>query len=366
MTAEQQALRMSVRGVLSRHTADRSIADVTESSAGDDAELWQVLCGQIGVAGLAVPERFGGLGAGLGEVHVVLDELGRTLTPTPMLGCAVLAGQAVLHAEDEAACRRILPDLVSGELLAALAWTDQHGDWDPHRPAYSATKAGRLTGEAHYVLDVHLADVLLVAAGTSEGVRLFEVDPRGAGVRRRPVTTVDLTRRLGVVVLDQALGRQLGGVNPLERVRDIACVALSAEQVGAAARALELTVAHALTRVQFGRPIGGFQAIAHRLADLHVVVESARSLSYAAVSSLDSDAPEAHLLAAGAAVHCAEALEQVTAEMIQLHGGIGITWEHDAHRYFKRAHGAAHLFGHPRAHLARLAEAVVDAEVSNA
>ncbi|NYT93371.1 acyl-CoA dehydrogenase family protein [Salinispora sp. H7-4] len=362
MTAEQEALRMSVRGVLSRHTADRSIAERTESTAGDDAELWQVLCGQIGVAGLAVPERFGGLGAGLGEAHVVLDELGRTLTPAPMLGCAVLAGQALLHSGDEAACRRILPDLVGGERLAALAWTDQHGDWDPHRPAFTATKGGRLTGEAHYVLDAPLADVLLVAASTPAGVRLFEVDPHAVGVRRRPVTTVDLTRRLGVVMLDGASGHQLGEVNPLERVRDIACVALSAEQVGAATRAVELTVAYALSRVQFGRLIGAFQAIAHRLADLHVVVESARSLSYAAVSSLDSDAPDAHLLAAGAAVHCAEALEQAAAQMIQLHGGIGITWEHDAHRYFKRAHGAAHLFGHPRAHLARLAEAVIGAQ----
>lgn len=359
MTAEQEALRMSVRGVLSRHTADRSTTERTESTAGDDTELWQALCGQIGVAGLAVPERFGGLGAGLGEAHVVLDELGRTLAPAPMLGCAVLAGQALLHSGDEAACRRILPELVGGERLAALAWTDQQGDWDPHRPAFTATNGGRLTGEAHYVLDAPLADVLLVAASTPAGVRLFEVDPHAVGVRRRPVTTVDLTRRLGVVVLDGAPGRQLGEVNPLERVRDIACVALSAEQVGAATQAVELTVAYALSRVQFGRPIGAFQAIAHRLADLHVVVESARSLSYAAVSSLDSDAPDAHLLAAGAAVHCAEALEQAAAQMIQLHGGIGITWEHDAHRYFKRAHGAAHLFGHPRAHLARLAEAVI-------
>ncbi|MDM4719412.1 acyl-CoA dehydrogenase family protein [Micromonospora sp. WMMA1363] len=359
MTAEQEALRMAVRGVLARHASGRSVAETTESTAGDDTELWRVLCGQIGVAGLAVPERFGGLGAGLVETHVVLDELGRTLTPSPMLGCAVLAGQALLRTGDESACRRILPDLVTGRRLAALAWTDHHGDWDPHRPAYSVTEGGRLTGEAHHVLDAHLADVLVVAAGTPAGTRLFEVDPRGAGVRRHLVTTMDLTRRLAVVTLDGAPGHRLGDTNPLEWVRDVACVALSAEQVGAAARALELTVAHALTRVQFGRPIGGFQALAHRLADLRVVVDSARSLSYAAASSLDADAPDADLLAAGAAVYCAEALEQAAAEMIQLHGGIGITWEHDAHRYFKRAHGAAHLFGHARAHVARLAETVV-------
>lgn len=359
MTPEQQALRMSVRGVLARHASGRSIAELTETTADDDTELWRMLCGQIGVAGLAVPERFGGLGAGLVETHVVLDELGRNLTPSPMLGCAVLAGQALLRTEDESACRRVLPDLVAGRRLAALGWTDHHGDWDPHRPAYAATEDGRLTGEAHYVLDAHRADILLVAAGTPEGTRLFEVDARHAGVHRRLVTTMDLTRRLGVVTLDEAPGRQLGGTNPLERVRDIASVALSAEQVGAAARALELTVAHALTRVQFGRPIGGFQAVAHRLADLHVKVDSARSLSYAAASSLDSDAADAPLLAAGAAVYCAEALERAAAEMIQLHGGIGITWEHDAHRYFKRAHGAAHLFGHPRAHVARLAETVI-------
>jgi alkylation response protein AidB-like acyl-CoA dehydrogenase len=166
---------------------------------------------------------------------------------------------------------------------------------------------------------------------------------------------MDITRRLARCTLRGANGRRVGDLFPLDRLRDLACVALSAEQVGAAARALELTVAHTKSRVQFGRPIGAFQALQHRLADLHVLVESARSASYAA-----AETPSATVLAAVAKVYCSETLQQVAAEMIQMHGGIGITWEHDAHLYLKRAHGAAHLFGSPQHHLARLGATAVD------
>ena len=231
--------------------------------------------------------------------------------------------------------------------------------------AFDATGADaggtcRLRGEAHYVLDGELADTLLVAARDRTGVGLYEVDARCAGVTRRAVTTMDLTRRLAVVALDDVPGRRLGTGNPLGSIRDVACVALSAEQVGATGRALELTVEHARTRVQFGRPIGAFQALQHRLADLHVLAESARSISYAAATAISGGTADADRLAAAAKVACSEAFERVAGEMIQFHGGIGITWEHDAHLYFKRAHGTAHLFGHPREHVRRLAAMVLD------
>jgi alkylation response protein AidB-like acyl-CoA dehydrogenase len=358
MEPERQALREAVRGLLAKGAPVRS---VMESADGYDHELWARLCTEIGVAGLGIPERYGGLGAGPVETHIVLDELGRTLTPSPMLGSAVLAAQALLLSGDEAACHRLLPAIAAGDQLAAVAWATPAGRWNPDEVAFSAAGSGRLTGEAHYVLDGQLAGSLLVAAIGETGTGLYEVDARSPGVTRRAVTTMDLTRRLAVVGLDGVPGRRLGTGNPLGALRDLACVALSAEQVGATSRALELTVEYTRTRVQFGQPIGAFQAVQHRLADLHVLAEGARSISYAAATALSTGDPDAGRLAAVAKVACSEAFERVAAEMIQLHGGIGITWEHDAHLYFKRAHGTAQLFGHPREHVRRLAALVLDA-----
>ena len=358
-TEEQRDLRDAVRGLLA-HEQRRTPAD------GDDGRaLWQRLCGEIGVAGLAIPQRYGGAGAGPVETHIVMEELGRGLTGSPLLGSGVLAAQALLASGDAAACERLLPAIADGSAVAALAWAGEAGRWDPGEAAYDArpgqgdarptgpvrrTEAGRpgweLDGEAHYVLDGDRADVLLAAARAPGGIALFEVDPHQRGVTRRAVTTMDTSRRLAVVRLDGAAGRPAGsgaGGAALARARDLACVALSAEQVGAAQRALELTVAYTKARVQFGRPVGSFQALQHRMADLHVLVESARSLSYAAAKA-----------------YCSETLTRVAGEMIQLHGAIGITWEHDAHRFFKRAHGAAHLFGRPSEHVARIAATVID------
>jgi alkylation response protein AidB-like acyl-CoA dehydrogenase len=330
---ETSALRSAVRDLLGKQP--------------DSA--WPRLAREIGVAGLAIPESYGGSGATLRETCVVLEELGRTLTPAPLLGSAVLAGTALLGTGDTDACGRLLPGIADGTRSAALVWTPATGRWDPDDVACTADRRGRLDGEAHYVLDGDTADTLLVAARTTDGVGLFEVDP--SRVVRMASTTVDLTRKLAVVRLDGTPGRRLGGGDArgvLARVRDVACVALSAEQAGTAARALELTVEYTKARVQFGRPIGAFQALQHRMADLHVLVETARSISWAAAEAVDP------VLAAAAKVHCSEALMTVAGEMIQLHGGIGITWEHDAHRYFKRAHGAWHLFGQPADHVARL------------
>ena len=375
-TEEQRDLRDAVRGLLA-HEQRRTPAD------GDDGRaLWQRLCGEIGVAGLAIPQRYGGAGAGPVETHIVMEELGRGLTGSPLLGSGVLAAQALLASGDAAACERLLPAIADGSAVAALAWAGEAGRWDPGEAAYDArpgqgdarptgpvrrTEAGRpgweLDGEAHYVLDGDRADVLLAAARAPGGIALFEVDPHQRGVTRRAVTTMDTSRRLAVVRLDGAAGRPAGsgaGGAALARARDLACVALSAEQVGAAQRALELTVAYTKARVQFGRPVGSFQALQHRMADLHVLVESARSLSYAAASAAAGGADDLGLRAAAAKAYCSEALTRVAGEMIQLHGAIGITWEHDAHRFFKRAHGAAHLFGRPSEHVARIAATVID------
>ena len=400
LTDERRDLRDAVRGLL---------AQQQRGDAGDDRSLWRRLCGEIGVAGLAIPPRYGGAGAGPVETHIVMEELGRGLTCSPLLGSAVLAGQALLASGDTAACQRLLPAIADGSAVAALAWTTPAGHWDPGEAACAAHPAARttaadaiqaiaeaagadadmgagtsvpqaivpsvsspddwvLTGEAHHVLDGDQADVLLAAARTAGGVGLFEVDPRDRGVTRTAVTTMDTARRLAIVRLERAPGRPIGATAgsagprsaALARARDLACIALSAEQVGAAQRALELTVAYTKVRVQFGRAIGGFQALQHRMAGLHVLVESARSLSYAAAEAAAGDAADLGLRAAAAKVYCSEALARVAGEMIQMHGAIGITWEHDAHRYLKRAHGAGQLFGRPSEHAARVAATVID------
>ena len=364
LTGEQQDLRDAVRGLRGRE--------------GDERSLWRRLCTEVGVAGLAIPERYGGAGAGPAETGVVMEELGRDLTCSPMLGSAVLAAQALLASGDDAACGRLLPAIAAGSAIAALAWTTRAGHWDSGEAACAAREAHggwELDGEAHYVLDGDTADILLVAARGPAGVALFDVDPGQAGVRRAAVPTMDATRRLATVRLTGAQGRRVGGdaSATLDQARDLACLALGAEQVGAARRALDLTVGYALTRVQFGQVIGGFQALRHRLADLHVLVESARSLVRAAAAAAgeapggeaaagdsSAEAPGLGLRAAAVKVYCSDALTRTAAEMIQLHGAIGVTWEHPAHRYLKRAHGARHLFGSPARHAAAIAASLLD------
>ncbi|GHF96092.1 acyl-CoA dehydrogenase [Amycolatopsis bullii] len=337
-TEEARALRDAVRALLTRRSGPEAVRAAMASPLGYDDKLWSTLCEQIGVAALAIPEHYGGAGAGLPEVCVVLAELGRTLTPAPMLGSAVLAAQALLLTGNDAACRELLPGIAAGTTLAALAWSGEDGRWTP---ALRASDAG-LDGRACYVLDGDLADVLLAVARSDDGTGLYAVPLDG--VRRSRVTSLDPGRRLAVVECASTPARRLdvGGFgSSLRQLRDTATVAVAAEQVGAAARALELTVEYTKQRQQFGRPIGSFQALKHRMADVHVHVEAARSALYAALVDGDAEAVET------AKVVCGEAFAHAAAEMIQLHGGIAITWEHDAHLYFKRAHGTALLFGPP-------------------
>ena len=352
LTIEQRDLRDAVRGLIEKTEAGQS--------------PWRRLC-EVGVASLGIPQRYGGAGAGLAEICVVMAELGRNLTASPVLGSSALTAQAVLASGDDAACARLLPSIADGSAIAALAWTTAAGHWDSAEVAYTAreTRGGwELTGEAHYVLDGEVADVLLAAAAARDGIGLFEVDASGFGVTRTSVATMDASRRLAVVRLADAPGRRIGadGTVSLAIARDRACVALSAEEVGAAQRALELTVGHLLTRVQFGQPLGSFQALQHRVADLFVLVESARALCAAVASAAyGADATaDLGMQSAAAKVYCSEALSQTASEMIQLHGAMGITWDHPAHRYLKRALGDRYLFGSPSRQLATIANRLIE------
>ncbi|MDH6679681.1 alkylation response protein AidB-like acyl-CoA dehydrogenase [Rhodococcus sp. LBL1] len=353
-TEEQIELRKTVAQLLSKRADAAALRKTLESGEAFDRGLWDVLCQQVGVAALAIPEEFGGFGATLVEQHLVLEELGASLTPSPMFGSAVLAAQAILATGNDEACERLLPGIAEGSSIAALCWVGPEGHWRSSEVACTAAGSDAdgytVSGTAHYVLDGAHADVLIVAASVDGAIALFEVDPSADGVARRQLPTMDLTRPMSLVEFTSAPAVRLtadDATAALERVRQIAIVALSAEQVGAAARCLQMTVDYSKDRVQFGRAIGSFQALKHRMADLYFLVETARSASYAAVYSLSEGLPSAAADAAVAKAYCSEALLAITGDSIQLHGGIAITWEHDAHRFFKRAHGSSQLFGQP-------------------
>ncbi|MFC9514850.1 acyl-CoA dehydrogenase family protein [Nocardiaceae bacterium NPDC056970] len=351
---EQIELRKTVAQLLAKRADTAALRKTLESGEAFDRGLWDVLCQQVGVAALAIPEEFGGFGATLVEQHLVLEELGAALTPSPMFGSAVLAAQAILATGNEEACERLLPGIAEGSSIAALCWVGPEGHWRSDDVACTAAGSDAdgytVSGAAHYVLDGAHADVLIVAASVDGAIALFEVDPTAAGIARRQLPTMDLTRPMSLVEFASAPAVRLtadDATAALEKVRTIAIVALSAEQVGAAERCLQMTVDYSKDRVQFGRAIGSFQALKHRMADLYFLVETARSASYAAVYSLSEGLPTAAADAAVAKAYCSEALLAVTGDSIQLHGGIAITWEHDAHLFFKRAHGSAQLLGQP-------------------
>jgi alkylation response protein AidB-like acyl-CoA dehydrogenase len=304
-----------LRAVVRAHLTDRPAAS------------WQAFAGELGVAGLAVPEEYGGAGCGPAETGVVAGELGRALSPYPFLQCAVLAVEALKAGGDAAAMARLLPPLADGSLTATVVLP---GDGE------LVLEDGLLTGEVPYA---PAGEVVLAYVG---GL-LVEAVP----TRRVAYRTMDESRPLEGLWFDRVPVRPAGDGTGWTRVRDLGVAALAAEQVGGAERCLEMAVEHAKLRHQFGRPIGSFQAIKHKLADVLLLVESARSAALAAAGS--------EALAAVAGSACTEAYLLAAGENIQVHGGIGVTWEHPAHRYFKRATSDAQLFGPPQAHRERLA-----------
>lgn len=361
---EQAELGRTIRSVLARKSNLEKTRAMAAAAGGYDSKLWSTLCGQVGVAALAIDETYGGVGAGIRELQIVAEELGRELTPTPFLSSAVLAARALVHSGDDDAKRRLLPPIAEGTVTAALAWAGADGRWRTDRAAFTAKGSGdgtyRLSGRAEYVLNGDTAECLLAVAhveGEQGKLGLFEVNPGDPGVVRTATPTMDSTLRLASVSLTEVAAERVGTSDfapALTQVRDEVCAVLAAEQIGAADQALADTVSYSKERVQFGRPIGSFQALKHRMADLYVLVESARAACYEAADALDRQEPDSSRAALVARVACSEAFSTVAAEMVQLHGGIAITWEHTAHLYFKRAHSSSQLFGQPHHRLAEL------------
>ena len=365
VTDEQQQLRSSVRRFLSDKAPSSAVRHWMESEAGHDPQVQRQLAGQLGLHGLGVPEQHGGSGGGPVELAIVIEELGRVLLPSPYFATVALAGQALVAAGDEGAQARWLPPIAAGSLTATLALAEGSGSWRLEDVTTSAGRAGAgwtVTGTKMFVIDGHSADLLLVVARTDQGPGLFAVPSGAVGLTRTRLETLDPTRRLARIDLDAVAAERVGpdgdGAPFLGRVLDLALTALAAEQVGGAQACLDAAVGYAKTRVQFGRPIGSFQAIKHKCADLLVEIEAARSAAYHAAAEAAAGSRDLPVAAAVAAAYCATAYSHAAKENIQIHGGIGYTWEHDAHLQLKRATSSEQLFGSPVMHRSRLADLV--------
>jgi len=372
VSAEQEELRASVR----RFLADRApLSRVRELMDGGETDwaVWEQAGAQLGLQGLAIPESYGGAGFGFAEQAIVLEEFGAALYGGPYLASAVLAATALLASRDEGARRELLPGIASGQTVATLAFTEDGGSWDPGAIRLSAVKDGpgvdgawRLDGHKSFVLDGATAGLILVIAATDAGLSLFAVEGAGevggaaaAGLSRAALPALDQTRQLARLEFAGVTGRLIGspgdGAAVLDRALDVAAIALAAEQLGGAQRALDMAVEYAKIRRQFDRPIGSFQAIKHRCADLLLEVESLRSAVGYAAAAVAEDSPEIPVLAPLVKAYASETYFHVAAENIQIHGGIGFTWEHDAHLYFKRAKASELFLGDGAYHRERLA-----------
>ncbi|MFJ4199497.1 acyl-CoA dehydrogenase family protein [Streptomyces sviceus] len=362
---EQDELRKVVRAFLAKHSDEATVRRLAADPRGHDPVVWRRMAGELGLQGLAVPEEYGGSGFGYVDLGIVFEEAGRALLGGPYFATVALAAEALLRCADEQARHDFLPGIASGETVATLALTEGGGRWDEQGIGLTAAhdEAGgwRLTGVKTYVPDGHLADLMLVAARTPGGISLLAVETADApGLARTPLPTLDQTRKQARVEFADTPARLLGPEGTawpaLERTLATAAVLLSAEQVGGAAAALDAAVEYTKIREQYGRPIGSFQGIKHKCADMLMEIESARSAAYGGLWALDAgDGTEITIAAALAQAFCAEAFTKVAADNIQVHGGIGFTWEHPAHLYFKRAKSSEVLLGTPSYHRELLA-----------
>jgi alkylation response protein AidB-like acyl-CoA dehydrogenase len=362
-TDEQAQLRDAVRKFSAEHFAEDRVRQLMESDPPFDPKVWARLGGELGVLGLSVPEADGGVGGTLVDQAVAIEELGARLACGPLFGTVYLAIPALVAVAPGPLRDELLGDLVEGRRTAAVAVVDRAGVFDPD--AVSVTTSGdAVSGNVTQVVDGGIADVLLVAARGSDGVGLYAVDATATGVQRTPLATLDLTRSEANVAFDDAPARLIAGADEAPRVLEhalqVGAALLAVEEVGAAQHLLDLSVEYAKSRMQFGRPIGSFQAVKHRLADLLVDVEHARSTAYHAVWALTDGSDDPALAASIAQAVCSAALSHVATDTIQVHGGIGFTWEHQAHLYYKRAATDAALLGTSEQHRDRVAAMVLD------
>ncbi|HLN05367.1 MAG TPA: acyl-CoA dehydrogenase family protein, partial [Acidimicrobiales bacterium] len=362
---EQEELRRAVRRFLEDKSPMSEVRRLMETDEGYDPAVWSQMANQLGLQALIIPEENGGAGFGYVELEVVLEEMGRSLLCAPYFSTVALATNALVASGDQLAKADYLPAIANGEIIATLALTEDTGRWDLDAITLAAT-GGRddwtLDGHKTFVVDGYTAGLILVAARTSSGISLFAVDGDADGLTRTSLATMDQTRKQARLEFSGTPARLVGlegQAGPvLQKTLDLAAVALAAEQVGGAQRVLEMSVDYAKTRIQFGRPIGSFQAIKHKCADMLLEVESAKSAAYYSAWAAAEDNEELPVTACLAKAYCSEAYFHCAAENIQIHGGIGFTWDHDAHLYFKRAKSSELILGDPAYHRELLAQRI--------
>jgi alkylation response protein AidB-like acyl-CoA dehydrogenase len=354
---EQEMLRQSARGLLEKECASTVVRRLLEDERGYDAELWKKIAG-LGWTGLTIPEQFGGTGLSYVDLVLVLEEMGRVVLPSPFIWTMMVA-EAINRAGSAAQKQALLPKIASGDLIATPALLEQTALWGPEGIALQAKQSGNdfvLDGTKLFVNDAHVAGCLLVAARTggsgTEGITLFAIEPGRAGISLTSLKTMDQTRKLSEVKFAgvkasaaDVIGQPGAGWKTLSDVLDRGKVMLAAEMMGGAQKVLEMAVEYAKMRVQFGRPIGSFQAVQHKCANMMIDVEGAKSAVYYAAWAVSNEVKEAPLAAALAKAASSDAYRRVSADGIQVHGGIGFTWDHDMHLYFKRAKSSEFTFG---------------------
>jgi alkylation response protein AidB-like acyl-CoA dehydrogenase len=365
LTDEQQELRDSVRRFCQERAPLGEARRLMETEAGYDPAVWKQMASELGLQGVAIAEDCGGQGLGFAELGIVLGELGRSLVCAPYLSSVVLAGGVLDRVAQGQQRAELLAAVAAGETFA-LALCEPGGGWQPEQVALEAVPEGasyRLEGAKTLVVDGASAQRLIAVARApgsrgAEGLGAFLIDADAAGLSRAPLQSLDPTRRLAQLRLEgvraQALGTPGEAAAGLARALDEAAVALACEMVGGIERVLEMSVAYARERIQFGRPIGSFQAIKHKCADVLIALEGARSAARAAAAALDEGSDERAMLACVAKARCGEAYVSAATENLQIHGGIGFTWEHDAHLYYRRAKSSEVLLGDSAAWRERL------------
>ena len=362
---DQVTLQNVLRGFFEAQVSDSAVRAQFDEAAGYDRRLWKRMANELGLQGLAIPEQYGGGGFSFFELGLVLEEMGRALVPSPFLGSCVMSAQLLLALDDEQARKRLLPGIADGSTVVSVALAEDAGSWQVDDVATTATRDGetwRINGRKAYVLDGYGADSYLVIARTSDGVAVFEVDGQSTGIECTPSPTMDLTRRLATVTFDAAAATPVGtsGAAPaaLAVTLDHTRIAIGADSVGGTGRVMDMAVEYAKTREQFGRPIGSFQAIKHKCASMLVELEGSRSAVYYALWAAATDQADRPVVAALIKAHCVDTYLAAAGENIQIHGGIGFTWEHSAHLFLKRAKSSQVLLGDSDLHRQLLADRV--------
>ena len=367
---QQSELRRAARRFLQSESSEARVRSAMETEQGYDSRVWEQLSEELAWTALTIPEAYGGLGMSYLDLHPVMEEMGRALLCSPFFSTICLGANALLVGGNEAQKEQYLSAIAAGKMTATLAYAEKgrENGADAIRVTYEHAGDGYvLRGDKRYVIDGHTADLVFVAARSersrgTEGVSVFVVPANTPGVTRTWTPSMDQTRKLAAVTLDRVvvpagalIGEEGRGWELCERTLDLARIALAAEQVGAAEMCLDMSVEYAKVRRQFGRPIGSFQAIKHKCADMLTMVESARSAAFYASAVADQGEVDLGEVASSAKAFCSDTFFHCAAENIQIHGGIGFTWEHPAHMYFKRAKASEVLLGEPSFHRERVA-----------